>query len=250
MRTEESLSKTMIKESIGTKERFDENQWRSSKREFWGVVADNIGKAPKTMINIGCGYDDSFKQFQDMGHLFVNFDLVYEILEWLSSKSNARSTVAGDVKNLPFKESSFDCLASIDLIHHESEQLEQLLTSFHRLLRPGGMLFLEDVNAWGMFQFPKSILLPKVLHRNLRSFYHNELLHSEHQPADYEFPTNPFKVKKTLERIGFVGILFFRNHSYPTRHEKFYRFYTFFSDNDRIAKYHNYHYMLMAKKAS
>jgi SAM-dependent methyltransferase len=185
-----------------------------------------------------------------MGHLFVNFDLVYEILEWLSSRSNARSSVAGDVKNLPFKASSFDCLTCIDLIHHESEQLEQLLASFSHLLRPGGLLFLEDVNAWGMFQFPKSILMPKALHRSLRSFYRDELVQSGHRPADYEFPTNPFTVKKIMERIGFVGIVFFPNRSYPTRHERLFRFYTFFSGNERIAKYHNYHYMLMAKKGS
>ena len=110
-------------------------------------------------------------------------------------------------------------------------------------------MFLEDVNAWGMFQFPKSILMPRVVHRNLRAFYHDNIKHSESRPADYEFPTNPFKVKGLLERIGFSEIEFFGSRSYPSKHERMYRFYSSFSGNERVAKFHNFHYLLMAKKA-
>jgi len=247
LREEETLAEMMKIPEISAKERFYLGQWRQSKKEFWSVVAQNIGPAPKIMVNIGCGRDDSFRQFQDLGHFIVNFDIVYEMLDSLKLEYGARYCVAGDVKSLPFRKGTCDYLICIDLIHHESERLQQLLKRFRELLKPSGALFLEDANAWGMFQFPKSVLMPRSVHRSLRSFYHNSFKHSEQRPADYEFPTNPFKVRRILEQVGFSKIVFFDNHAYPNCHERAYKFYEFFGSSERIAKFHNYHYMLMAR---
>ncbi len=246
---EEEAMADLMTSSETLENKFALSQWQESKKEFWEAVSKNIGAPPKRIVNIGCGFDDSFRSFQDAGHVFVNFDMVYKMLDTLRSKSGAKHCVAGDVNSLPFRKEAFDCLACIDLIHHESERLEPLLKSFRELLRPGGILFLEDVNAWGMFQFPKSILMPRSVHRTIRSFYHDSIRHSDHRPADYEFPTNPFKVRDLLKRIGFAEIEFFRNRSYPTKNPRMYRIYSSFSGNERTAKYHSFHYLLAAKRA-
>ena len=116
---EEEAMADLMTSSETLENRFALGQWQESKKEFWEAVSKNIGPPPKKMVNIGCGYDDSFRSFQDMGHMFVNFDMVYKMLESLKSKSGAQYCVTGDVNSLPFKKNSFDHLACIDLIHHE-----------------------------------------------------------------------------------------------------------------------------------
>ncbi len=189
LRQEENLAEMMKRERTTKKDQFSSSQWVLSKEEFWGMVKDKIEPAPKSLINIGCGYDSHFKQFEQKGHTFINFDLVYDMLYTLQLDHNAKSCVAGDINRLPFKKKSFDYVTCIDVIHHESHRIFDILKSFRDLLKLGGLLFLEDPNAWGMFQMAKSILLPKPLYKSLRAIYH-KIKCSSHRPADYEFPTN------------------------------------------------------------
>lgn len=249
LREEERLADHMAARRVSGHATFLAEQGRESKREFWSRVAQSIGPPPRTLLNVGSGYDPGFRQFQDAGHLFVNFDLVSKPLESLKLELGAQHCVAGDANRLPFKPGSFDYLTCIDTIHHEGERLMPLLAAFHDLLKPGGALFLEDVNAWAMFQFPKSMLLPRPVYRRLRAICGDCLTHRDCRLADYEFPTNPFKVKRILDHVGFSRIVFFKTYAYLVRHESLFKIYRFFSRSDRIARFHNYHYMLMAVRS-
>jgi len=198
------------------------------------------------MINAGCGYDDSFRLFQDQGIAFVNFDLVYSTVSHLKNVGGAKLCVLGDIGAMPFADSSFDYLVSTDVVHHEWEKLDQILTSFYDLIKPGGMLFLQDPNSHGLFQLPKSIL-PKAVHRRLRKAYH-KLKHSAFEPADYEFPTSMRSVIGLLERIGFQDVRMYGSFSYPCIDPLRYRIYQLLSRSRYIRTFHNYHYTLQASK--
>jgi len=247
LREEESLAEMMKQPRLSRKDSFSSVQWENSKQEFWGMVRDNIEAPPKSFINIGCGYDACFGEFQQGGYVFVNFDIVYDMLATLQRDVGATSCVAGDVNRLPFKKHAFDYVASIDVIHHESHKIPILLRSFGNLLKPGGLLFLEDLNAWGLFQSVKSLLLPRPLHRFLRSTYHR-LRHSSHKPADYEFPTSLWHVKNVLEGLGFCDIRVHPNNAYPNIGPASFQIYEFFNRIEWVRKYQNYHYMLSAIK--
>ena len=211
------------------------------------MVKESADGNSKAFINIGCGYDSHFIDYEKEGNMFVNFDLVYQMLITLKDEHGAKSCVAGDVNKLPFKKASFDYVVSIDVIHHESDNLKSLIESFADLLKPGGSIFLEDPNAWGIFQAPKSILLPKPLYRLLRSTYH-KLKQSSHRPADYEFPTNVWNMKAILRNLGFTDIVVYPNNAYPCIGLKAFQIYNLFSSIEYIKKYHNYHYMISAIK--
>lgn len=245
LRGEENLAKMMKRPRLSKKDKFSLAQWEISKQEFWEMVGSNIDVAPKSFINIGCGYDSYFSSFEKAGYVFINFDIVYDMLYALQESLGARSCVAGDLNSLPFKKNSFDYVVCIDVIHHESDKIPILLESFRDLLKPGGILFLEDLNAWGVFQFAKS-MLPKPLHRLLRSVYH-QLKRSTHRPADYEFPTSVWQVKSALEELGFCSIGVHPGKAYPSIGPASYRVYKFFGRFEWVRKYHNYHYMLSAK---
>lgn len=169
------------------------------------------------------------------------------MLYTLQRDFGATSCVAGSLDSLPFRKMSFDYIVSIDVVHHESHKLLVLLESFANLLKPGGLLFLEDPNAWGMFQFVKSILLPKPVHRFLRSTYHR-LRGSTQKPADYEFPTSVWRVRRILTELGFCNITVYPNNAYPCVGPVSLAVYKLFSRTEWVRKYHSYHYMLSAVK--
>ncbi len=247
LRGEENLARMMKSQDNTRKGQFSLRQWDFSKGEFWRNVKDNVEVPPKSFINIGCGYDSNFTHFEQQGYMFINFDVVHDMLYSLQQDFGAKSCVTGDISNLPFKKKSFDYVVCIDVIHHESDKTFAILESFRDLLKPGGVLFLEDPNAWGMFQIAKSVLLPKPIYKSLRATYH-KFKCSTHRPADYEFPTSIWRVKSILERLNFHNIIIYPNNAYPCIGESSYRIYEFFKNVEFITKYHNYHYMLKATK--
>jgi uncharacterized protein len=245
LQEEESLSQMMKQKEAMASMAFNLSQWKRSKLEFWSMVRSQITGTSRRIVNIGCGYDLSFSGFDTDGHVFVNFDMVLDMLRSLRSQAGARCCVNGDLNSLPFKREAFDYVVSIDVIHHECERLGDLLASFRDLLKPGGMLFLEDPNAWGMFQMAKSVFLPRPVYRSLRSTYHS-LRRSQHRPADYEFPTDAWKVKHILKDLGFEHIRLYPHSAYPTISRLSYGLYRALSWSPYVRTYHNYHYMLSA----
>ena len=248
LREEESLAAMMRQKETEPDMQFNLRQWDRSKVEFWNVVRAQLPGDPRRLINIGCGNDPHYVPLTTAGHMVVNFELVFEMLRGLRAGCPAGHYVNGDLKHLPFRSAAFDYVISIDVIHHECDHLAELFRSWLSLLKPGGTLFLEDPNAWGLFQMAKSIFLPRTVYRRLRSTYH-WLRSSDHRPADYEFPTNAWQVKSLLSDLGFEQIRFYPHTAYPTIGRQSYNIYKWLSASDYMRTYHNYHYMLSAVRA-
>lgn len=242
---EQKLAGMMKTKKTGSRAQFSSKQWRESNKEFWSMVQDRLSPAPARIVNLGCGYDTNFKSFEDADYQFINFDIVCDMLQTLQNEHGARRCVAGDIGHLPFRDSAFDCLVCVDVIHHECDNLEVILRSFRKLLKPGGVLFLQDPNAWGMFQIWKSVMMPRPLHRFLRSTYH-ALKRSTHMPATYEFSTSVWAVKRLLTDIGFSKIVVHPNNAYPCIGPAGYRLYSPLARSGYFSRYHNYHYTLTA----
>jgi SAM-dependent methyltransferase len=249
LREEENLAAMMRLSPIGESAAFTATQWEKSKVEFWAMVKAEMGKHVRNMVYLGSGYDARAREFQSDDLLFVNFDLVHEMLATLQDRYGAKASVAGDIQHLPFRKEACDVVVCIDVLHHQSDSLPRLIRSLADILRPGGQLFLEDVNAWGLFQFPKSILLPKPIYRFLRAQYHS-IRESKQRPADYEFPTSPWFVERLLKRAGFEGIRFHPNSSYPCVPRILFQAYQALGTLERVRKFHNFHYMISARKKS
>lgn len=243
---EEKLAELMATHSPSGREILYEAQWAESKKEFWGFVKERASGGNPSILNAGCGIDRGFFDLEGAGML-VAFDLMPSLLERLGAMYGSRNNVAGAVQALPFREGSFDFVCCVDLVHHEPERLPEIIRSFHRVLKPGGALFLEDINAWGIFQFWKSIFLPAPVYGALRSAYHRAR-RSPHQPADYEFPTSVWRVKKLLAGAGFREIEAIPQRAYPNTGPAGLAVYGALSRFDRVRRYHNFHYMLFAVK--
>jgi SAM-dependent methyltransferase len=235
------------------KDALSEEQWKLSKKEYWDFVRERTGAvertgAGKTIINIGCGVDTAFLGLKG-GNTLVAFDLMYSLLERLRDEYDSTFNVTGAVQSLPFRDGAFDALCCIDLIHHEPEKLSDIFESFARILRPGGQLFLMDINAWGLTQFWKSKMMPRKMHGALRDSWHR-MKGSPHRPASYEFPTDVFGSMRMLEEAGFEGVEAVPLRSYPNTGRAGLSLYGKLSSSDRVSRYHNFHYMIFARRGS
>ncbi|MCK4549776.1 MAG: methyltransferase domain-containing protein [Candidatus Krumholzibacteria bacterium] len=242
---EEKLGEIMTGEPASEKDAVSEEQWKLSKREYWDFVRERIS-AGKTIVNIGCGVDTSFLELAE-GNTLIAFDLMRSLLEKLRDDHGSRFNVTGAVQSLPFRDDAFDAICCIDLIHHEPDRLTAIFGSFARILAPGGILFLEDINAWGLTQFWKSKMMPRRLHGALREGWHR-MKGSRHRPAPYEFPTDVFGSMRMLEKTGFTDIEAVPLKSYPNTGRTGLSLYGKLSSSDRVQRYHNFHYMITAKK--
>ncbi len=242
---EEKLGRLMTDAPESEKNALSEEQWKLSKQEYWDFVKENVG-AGKTVVNIGCGVDTAFLELAE-GNTLVAFDLMCSLLERLRDDHGSRLNVTGAVQALPFRDGAFNAICCIDLIHHEPDNLTTIFDSFARILRPGGMLFLEDINAWGLTLFWKSKMMPRKMHGALREGWHR-IKGSAHRPAPYEFPTDVFGSMRMLEKAGFEDIEAMPLSSYPNTGRTGLSLFGKLSSSDRIRRYHNFHYMLFAKK--
>lgn len=222
-----------------------ESEWKRSKEEFWGFVRGRL-PAGAAVVSVGCGVDTAFLEL-GRRHTAVAFDLVPALLETLRDRHGSALNVAGAVQALPFRDGAFDAICCIDLIHHEPDRLDEIVRSFHRILRPGGLLFLEDVNAWGLLQMWKSVLLPRPLHGALRSAWHR-LRQTRHRPAPYEFPTSVFRVRRLLAAAGFESVAAVELRSWPNTGRAALAACRALSRLPRVRRYHNFHYLLYAVK--
>lgn len=249
LREETLLAEMMQQSQTSTRAEFNASQWAQAKEDFWHMVERQIGEPPRKMLYVGCGYDPGFQRFQNAGHLFINLDLIMDMLDTLKNQYQANACIAGDMNALPFQKGVLDAVIVIDVIHHETDRLKPILQSFSQLLKPRGHIFLEDINAWGIYQFGKSILMPKPVYRWARKFYH-KFKHSHYPPADYEFPTSYWQIRRMLTELGFGDIQAHPTNAYPYLNDVNYRFYRLISKNKYVPRYFNYHYMLSAVKTS
>ena len=278
---EEKLGEIMTGRPEPGNETLSEQQWKLSKKEFWDFVrrrlaapetpapggagrdepggeateaagagldepAGEVSEAGKTIVNIGCGLDTAFLELAG-GNTAVAFDLTFPLLEKLRDEHGSRLNVAGAVEALPFRDGVFDAVCCVDLIHHEPDRLPEMFGSFARVLAPGGMLFLEDINARGLLQMWKSKMMPRRLHGALRELWHRAR-GSKVRPAPYEFPTDVFESMRGLEEAGFEDIEAMPLLSYPNTGRIGLSLYGKLSSSERIRRYHNFHYLLFARK--
>ncbi len=185
MKTEQKLADLMQQPALTGRDRFSAIQWQKSKSEFWTMVEQHVGMKSGAFVNVGCGYDSTLVSFARHRRVLVNFDVTCGPLSVLRRDFGARHCVAGDVNHLPFREGAFDYVICVDVIHHESKNLNAVLEQLCRIQKSGGSIFLEDPHCWGMFQFFKAMLLPRPLYKLLRSTWHS-LRRSGHSPANYE----------------------------------------------------------------
>jgi SAM-dependent methyltransferase len=151
------------------------------------------------LLDLGCGTGEALSEFQGGFELFG-----VEPSPFAAARAVERSGAkvhVGDLKSAAFPERYFDAITAFDVVEHLAEPVATL-HELHRILRPGGMLFLEtgdieSINARIAAGHWYYVLLPGHLsffsHRTLPSalaaagFVDVSLERTHHGPVDVAF---------------------------------------------------------------
>ncbi len=152
----------------------------------------------------GCGRGDKVYSLRKHGYDAVGVDSAERTVRRINEVMPDLNVVAGDVRDLQFEEGSFDGYWSLGVIEHFYNGYEPVMWEMHRVLKRGGVLFLEaPAMSWirrfkaerGMY--PEYVETPELV----RDFF--------------QFALDPASVIADFEKGGFRLI----EHGYPNQVE-------------------------------
>lgn len=103
------------------------------------------------VLDVGCGFGNNLLPFLDIGCECCGVEIDGNIATLCHSILTRRGYSAdiqyGTNRELPYQESTFDLLLSINTLHYESshEYVMAALAEFNRVLKPSGILYLCTV---------------------------------------------------------------------------------------------------------
>jgi ubiquinone/menaquinone biosynthesis C-methylase UbiE len=143
--------------------------------KFFGDLTD------KCVLDVGCGKGRFARvlQEQNPGAEIWGLDISEEMLQFVPVGIHRRP---GSMTELPFADSTFDCVYATESLEHAVE-IERAVDEMCRVLKPGGKLAIIDKNAehWGKLRTPawerwfRRGELEKLLAKNCHSV-HSEYL--------------------------------------------------------------------------
>lgn len=96
------------------------------------------------ILDVGCAGGRDSRAFVDRGFTVIGVDLVNTFLDAARERVPEATFFKQDVRALTFDDASFDGIwAQAVLMHLKRDELPRVLATFHRLLKPGGMLHVR-----------------------------------------------------------------------------------------------------------
>jgi SAM-dependent methyltransferase len=103
------------------------------------------------VLDVGCGFGNNLVPFADMGCESYGVEIDPEIAKLtsvlLEERGYKSNVVEGANRDIPFSDNMFDLVLSVNTLHYEGTKPNVMaaLTSFHRVLKPGGILYMSTV---------------------------------------------------------------------------------------------------------
>lgn len=133
-------------ESYGRGAREYAERWQEFGPEWWErLVGDFVERLPGgRVLDAGCGTGRDVKKLLDHGASEVyGVDASEQMLEIAREHEPQGKYLQGDVGELGFQDACFDGVFSVGVLHHlDREDFRRALGEFHRVLKPGGSMFL------------------------------------------------------------------------------------------------------------
>ena len=168
-------------------------------REIEAVLAG--APARERMLDVGCGTGNVLRLARGHFRLCVGADLSSRLLGKLRRREGFPLAVS-EAAFLPFREASFDLVSMYALVHHMVDPEPAFRAAF-RVLRPGGILYLDhDPNYFfGRFHH----IYYRVRHADRPGFGTRDAEISEwHHTRTGGL--NPWSIRSKLERSGFRDV--------------------------------------------
>ncbi len=163
-------------------------------------ITNHLKKSDK-ILEAGCGPGKIVFKLLDLGYSnTIGLDFSNELISFcqnyskeskLGSKKNFKT---GDIKNIPFKDNSFDIYLSFGVIEHFlAKDQKKIIKEAHRILKKNGKVIITVPNSYS----------PNVIQRFIISKLKKLLLNEE---MVYQKNISTKKIKKMFENEGFKTI--------------------------------------------
>jgi ubiquinone/menaquinone biosynthesis C-methylase UbiE len=115
-------------------------------------------------LELGCGTGEFSRRLASLARKVVALDVSAEMIRVARSRSAGQSNieyVVGDMMTLPLEQGGFDCVVSLNTLHHTDTV--QALRAMRGALSPGGTLLIADVlDRPGFGNLPLNLLAAAV----------------------------------------------------------------------------------------
>lgn len=106
----------------------------------------NFSLEGKVVLDAGCGSGYSTKLIQEFSPAeLVGFDLMPSQIEKAKIKNSELGFFVGNVLEMPFDSNKFDAVFVFGILHH-IPKWKDAIRELYRVLKPGGVLLVEDLN--------------------------------------------------------------------------------------------------------
>ncbi|HOX38406.1 MAG TPA: lysylphosphatidylglycerol synthase domain-containing protein [Candidatus Brocadiia bacterium] len=153
-------------------------------------------------LDIGCGRGWYLRRITAEGYRVTGIDLslrqAVSAGELLRQDGAEAPVALADVCRLPFASESFDFAYTINVLHHlpTAEDQVRALEEIARVLRPGGIFFLHEINVTNqLFRFHMNYVFPLI---------HNIDEGTERWLKPFSLPQSPSLKLKDIEYMTFV----------------------------------------------
>ena len=121
------------------------------------VKSQSVGR---DILELGCGTGMILKEVHPIAKSAKGIDISPGMLE--QAKARGLDVVEGSATDLPFEDSSFDLVYSFKVLAH-IEQITGAMNEVARVLRPGGVAFLEFYNPRSIRGLIKKLKAPTAV---------------------------------------------------------------------------------------
>lgn len=138
-------------------ERYDVNRYQGARNEYRQNVMANAYKRligdlrGKRVLDVGCGTGRGVGDFARVAAFAIGADASLDMLSVAMQKvaGNSRARFVNSyAQQLPFRESAFDVVISLNFLHLFSlDTQRQMVNEMKRVVKPGGVVIIELDNA-------------------------------------------------------------------------------------------------------
>lgn len=202
--------------------------WKNPAIESYYLLSRWTSLGMKDFLDLGCGLGRHTILFGKNGFKVKSFDIsevaVEKTKNWAEEEGIKIETKTGDMLELPYEDSSVDCIYCRNVISHtDTEGMKKVIEELKRVLRKGGECYLTlgSKDTWGFKQENWPLVDP------------NTRLRMEEGP---EYKTPHFYVDYKLAKELFKEFEIINIYQVINYHEK----------EDKVLD--SYHYHLLIKK--
>jgi ubiquinone/menaquinone biosynthesis C-methylase UbiE len=114
------------------------------------------------VLDAGCAAGRDCGLLSSNGYKVTGVDLSKNLLAIAKRENPDLHFELGDIRAMPFGDTSFDAIWANAVIHHlTKEDIEQTLREFYRVLKPGGIVFVATKRGEGTWKVKESFSFNK-----------------------------------------------------------------------------------------